>query len=383
MPDKRDYYEVLGLSKGASEDEIRSAYKRLAKEFHPDVSKAPDAEAKFKEIQEAYSVLSDPKKKSAFDQFGHAGVNNAGFSNGGGFGGFSGGAFDFSDLFSQMGFGGGAFDDMFSESFGGSGRRRARHGEHIKIELDLKFNEAVFGVEKEIRLERREACEACHGSGAEKGRSKATCPTCKGSGVVRHSQRTAFGVFSTQTPCPKCDGEGSVNEHPCPRCDGAGVTKAKRSIKVKIPAGIDNGQHLRLRGEGHALAGGEAGDLFVVVFVEPHEVFRRDGADVYCEVPVSFSEAALGAEIDVPTIEGEVKMRVPAGSASGTVFRLKNKGVVDLATGQKGDQFVRIRIEVPKKVSRRQKELLSEFEKEDELAKKRKNFFDRISDALR
>lgn len=231
MPDKRDYYEVLGLSKVASEEEIRQAYKRLAKEFHPDVSKDPLAETKFKEVQEAYSVLSDAQKKSAYDQFGHAGMGGAGFSNAGGFRGFSGGPdFDFSDLFSQMGFGGTHFEDMFSESFGGSNRRRSRQGEHIKVEIDLSFSDAVFGCEKEIRIDRREPCNTCKGTGAEKGKSKSTCSTCKGSGVVRHSQRTAFGIFSTQSPCPACDGEGLVNEHPCPDCRGGGVVKNKRAI---------------------------------------------------------------------------------------------------------------------------------------------------------
>ena len=383
MPEKRDYYEVLGLKKGANADDIKAAYKRLAKEFHPDVSKDPQAEAKFKEIQEAYGVLSDDQKRAQYDQFGHAGQGFSGYKGYSGFGS-TGPEFDFGDLFSQFGFGGGDMDDLFAQAMGGGGgrsRSRPRTGEHLKVELDLKFNEAVFGTKKEIRIERLEECEACDGSGSAKNSEKITCVQCKGSGVVRHSQRTPFGVFTT---CATCGGQGRVIEHPCNACEGAGVLRIKRTIAVTIPAGIDNGQHLRLSGEGNASSsGGSPGDLFVVVFVEPHEIFKRDNADIYCEVPVSFPEAVLGAEVDVPTVEGEVAMQIPPGSASGTVFRLKNKGVADPNSGRRGDEFVKIKVEVPKKPTKRQRELLKEFEAEDELAAKRKGFFDRIMDSFR
>ncbi len=383
MPEKKDYYEVLGLTKGASVDEIKAAYKRLAKEFHPDVSKAPDAEAKFKEVQEAYGVLSNEQKKAQYDQFGHAGTQ--GFS---GYRGYGGGGFssmgpdvDFSEIFSQFGFSGSGMEDLFGDAFArsGGGRRRERRGEHIRAELDLKFNEAIRGAQKDIHVERLEPCATCKGSGAADGASKISCTTCKGSGVLRQSQRTPFGMFTSQSPCPTCGGEGRIVEKPCADCKGHGIARVRRTIKVSVPAGIDNGQHLRLVGQGHAsTTGGPAGDLFVVAFVEPHDVFKRDGSDVYCEVPVSFAEASLGASVDVPTIDGEVKLHVPAGSASGTVFRLKGKGVADPNTKRRGDEFVKIKIEVPKKLSKRQKDLLNEFAEEEELGKKRKGFFDRV-----
>ncbi len=363
MAGKRDYYEVLGLGKGASAEEVKEAYKRMAKKFHPDVSKEPHAEEKFKEVNEAYGVLSDAQKRAQYDRFGFSGPGA-----GGGFGGFQGGQgadFDFDSLFNNAG--GFGFGDLFEGMFGGTGRRRNGpvQGEPIKVELRLSFEEAAFGVEKEIEVERLESCATCKGSGS-RGGGRMACARCRGSGMVRHAQRTAFGVFTTTSSCSACQGTGSVVKDPCAKCRGHGKAQVTRRIQVKVPAGVWTGNHLRLGGEGQAgERGGPPGDLFVVLFVEPHDVFKRDGADVYCKVPVSFAEAALGAEIEVPTLTGNVKLKVPSGTQGGTVFRLKGRGVKDINSSRHGDEFVRVFVQVPEKVSKEERELLEKLAKLD------------------
>ena len=357
MAEKRDYYDVLGVNKNASAAELKEAYKRLAKKFHPDVSKEPHAEEKFKEANEAYSVLSDAEKKANYDRFGFAGPGGAGF-DGAGFGGFQGADFDFDSLFGNLG--GFGFGDLFGEAFGG-GRRRPRgpvQGDPIKVEVSLSFEEAAFGATKEIEVERHEACEACGGSGS-KGGERTACGKCRGSGMVQHVQRTAFGLFSTTSPCHACQGKGSVARDVCLKCRGHGKVNAVRKIQVKVPPGVWTGNHLRLTSEGNAgERGGRPGDLFVVLFVEPHDVFRRDGADVYCKVPLGFAEAALGAEIEVPTLEGRARLKVPPGTQTGTVFRLKGKGVKELDSNRFGDEYVKVFVKVPEKLGKEERELL-------------------------
>ncbi len=362
MAGKRDYYEVLGLAKNASVQDIKEAYKTLAKRFHPDVSKEPHAEEKFKEVNEAYGVLSDGEKRAQYDRFGFSGPGaGGGFGGGAGFGGggFNSQDFDFSSLFGDLG--GFGFGNLFGQAFGGGGTRRRRgpvQGEPIKVEMELTFEEAAFGTTKTIEVERIEHCTACSGLGG-KGGERLTCSKCHGKGAIQHAQRTAFGVFTTATTCHACRGEGSVHKEACAKCRGHGRVQDRRKIEVKVPAGVWTGNHLRLSGEGHAgEKGGEPGDLFVVLFVEPHELFKRDGADVYCKVPISYAEAALGAEVEVPTLTGNVRMKIPAGTQTGTVFRLKGKGVKDLQHPRHGDEFVKVFVQVPEKVSKEERELL-------------------------
>lgn len=361
MPEqKRDYYEVLGVSKGASDDEIKKAYRKLAKKYHPDMNPGDkEAEAKFKEVNEAYSILSDKEKRARYDQFGHAGVdpNYGAGGPGGGFGGFDMGDIDLGDIFGSF-FGGGF------GGFGGSGQRRngPQKGESLRANLTITFEEAAFGCEKEINLNRTEECDACHGSGCEPGTTAETCPDCRGTGVVRVQQRTGGFAFSSTAPCSRCRGTGKIIHSPCKSCGGSGSVKKSKRITVTIPAGIDDGQAISLRGQGNAgKNGGPAGDLIVGVRVKPHPQFRRDGTTVLYEQPVSFFQAAMGAELEIPTIDGKVKYTLPAGTQPGTTFRLRGKGIPELRGRGRGDQYVTVRVQVPTSLNGEQKEALRAF----------------------
>jgi len=368
---KRDYYEVLGVNKGASDDEIKKAYRQLAKKYHPDMNPGnKEAEAKFKEASEAYAILSDPDKKRQYDQFGHAGVA----PNFGAGGGFDGG-FDFGDL-------GDIFGSFFGGGFGGgSARTRSgpQRGESLRMGLTITFEEAAFGCEKEVSLDRVEQCEACGGSGAAPGTSPETCSNCGGSGTVQQRRQTPMGVFATTGPCPKCGGKGKVISTPCKSCGGSGQTRKRKTVKVTIPAGIDDRQIISLRGQGNAgRNGGPAGDLQIVISVQPHQLFRRDGADVYCDAPITFTQAVLGGELEIPTIDGKVSYTLPEGTQTGTTFRLKGKGIPVVNGRGRGDQFVTVHIETPRGLNREQKEALRKFSDtlKEHNYKERKSFFD-------
>ena len=357
MAEKRDYYEVLGLSKGAADDEIKKAYRKLAKENHPDLHPGDKAcEERFKEIGEAYEVLSDPDKKARYDQYGHAAFDpNSGFG-GGGFGGFG----DFGDLGDILGniFGGGF-------GFGGGGtrsRNAPQKGESLRVRLPIAFEEAAFGCSKEITIPRIEDCEKCGGTGCKPGTSTETCPDCGGAGEVRVQQRTPFGVMASTSPCRRCGGTGKLVKDPCPDCSGKGKVRRSRTISVNITAGIDDGQTISLRGQGHAgLNGGPKGDLLITVSVKAHPLFERDGSSILFEMPISFVQAALGAEVEVPTLDGKVKYTIPEGTQTGTTFRLRGKGVPYLNGSSRGDQYVTVNIETPRSLTKEQKDLLRKF----------------------
>ncbi|MEM0360419.1 MAG: molecular chaperone DnaJ [Candidatus Diapherotrites archaeon] len=384
---KRDYYDILGVGRNASEDEIKRAYKELAKKYHPDISSEKDAEEKFKEIQEAYSVLSDKQKRQAYDQFGHgydAFKGFQGFRGTEGFEGFSSFDFDFSDIFNAFSRSG--FGDFFGEEFGTRTTRKQspKKGSDIKFTLSISFEEAAFGTEKEILIERTIACNECNGKGYKSEKDISTCPNCGGAGQVSRSSRTPFGFFQTITTCHKCGGTGKFSKNPCSECKGEGIKKEKKKVKVKVPAGIDSGNYLRLAGQGNAgIKGGPAGDIYVVIFVEPHDIFKRDNFDVYCEIPISFAEAALGAEVEVPTLYGMAKLKIPPGTQSGTIFRLKEKGIQKLNSIGKGDEFVKVILETPKSLSKKERELFEQLLKEEETSKKRKGFFERFQEKIR
>ncbi len=361
MADKRDYYEVLGLKKGASEDEIKKAFRKMALKYHPDKNPGDKtAEEKFKEVNEAYSILSDPEKKKLYDQFGHAGVDpNAGFGGaGGGFGGF-GGSYD--DIFDMFG-------NMFGGGFGGFGGRAQRNGpmkgRDIQKAMTITFEEAAFGVKKDIIVNKHVECASCHGEGTAPGTSKQQCPKCGGSGQIHTTQRTPFGQFSNVQPCDRCGGTGQVIETPCPDCGGTGHIKKNVTISVSIPAGVDNDSIIPLRGQGEpGVNGGPAGDLYIVISVKPHKVFKRKGTDLQLEIPISFDQAALGAEIIVPTLEDKIKYKVPAGTQPGTKFRIKGKGVPNVRNGRKGDLYIKVNLEVPTKLDSEQKKAIEEMSK--------------------
>ena len=357
---KRDYYEALGLKKGASDDEIKKAFRKQAKKYHPDVNPGnKSAEARFKEINEAYEVLSDADKKSRYDQFGHAGVDPnfsaAGGGYGGGFSGFGGGMdFDLGDLFGSI-FGGGGGSRTQS-------RNAPRRGERVRADVTITFEEAAFGCEKEVSIMRVEQCDDCSGSGCMKGTTAEKCSNCGGSGVVASQQRTPFGVMQSTADCPKCSGRGKIIHQPCAKCRGLGLVRRSRNIKVSIPAGIDDGQTISLRGQGGAgQNGGEPGDLYVTVNVLRHAVFEREGNSVLMDMPISFVQATLGAEIEVPTLDGKVKYSIPEGTQTGTVFRLRGKGIPNLRGSGRGDQFVTVNVAVPTGLNNEQKELLRSF----------------------
>lgn len=385
MADKRDYYEVLGVSKTASEDEIKKAYRQLAKKYHPDLNPGnKEAEEKFKEVNEAYEVLSDPDKKSRYDQFGHAGVDPS-YGGGGYGGGFSGG---FSGM-GDMGDIGDIFNNFFGGGFGTSSRANPnapRRGQDIETEVTINFMDACNGRDVELNLNRLETCPDCHGTGAAAGSSSETCPDCHGTGQVKVTQRTPFGMISSQKPCTKCGGKGKIISNPCPKCRGNGRVNVSRKISVNIVAGIDDGQTMQVRGQGNAgVNGGPNGDLHVLVNVRPDPIFERDGYDIHTDVPITYMQAVLGDEIIVPTIDGKVKYTIPEGTQNGATFRFKGKGVKKINRSDRGDQYVHVNIEVPKNLTKKQKDLLKEFESSlsDANYNKRKNFFDRIKEAFK
>ena len=373
MAEKRDYYEVLGIQKGASEDEIKKAYKKLARKYHPDMNPGDkEAEEKFKEVNEANEVLSDPEKKARYDQFGFAGVDpNYGAGAGGG---AYGGGFDFGDL-------GDIFGSFFGGGFGGGQRRNPnapQRGESIRASVSVSFTEAAFGCEKSVTLERSEQCPTCKGNGCAPGTTPEICPDCHGTGTVQTRRQTPMGVFASNGPCRKCGGTGRLIHQPCPDCRGTGAVRKRKTIKVNTPAGIDHGQTISLRGQGNAgRNGGPAGDLLITVMVQPHELFRRDGVDVFCEAPITFAQAVLGAELEIPTIDGKVKYSIPEGTQTGTVFRLKGKGIPVLNGRGRGDQYVTVTIETPRNLNKEQKEALRRFSETlgESNYEKRKSFF--------
>ncbi len=369
MADKRDYYEVLGVDRSASEDQIKKAYRQQAKKYHPDLNPGDKtAEEKFKEVNEAYEVLSDSEKKAKYDQFGHAGVDpNFGA------GGYGGGSYnvDFGDL-----------GDIFSSFFGGGARTRnpnaPRRGEDAGATVVISFEEAAFGCKKNINVTRIEKCDTCGGSGAQAGSQPKTCPSCHGTGQINVSQRTPFGVMQSQRVCDQCRGTGKIIEKPCRSCGGKGKVRRTRSEDIKIPAGIDDGQTFVLRGGGHAGDnGGPAGDLRITVSVRPHPIFERRGFDVWCDFPITFTQAALGDELTVPTLDGNVKYNIPEGTQPGDIFKLRGKGITRINSSVRGDQYVRIVLEVPRNLNSKQKSALKEFGAtlSDENYKKRKSFF--------
>ncbi len=375
---KRDYYEVLGIAKTASEDEIKSAYRKLAKKYHPDLNPGnKEAEEKFKEVGEAYEILSDAQKRARYDQFGHAGVDPNYGAGAGGFGGGFGGV-DLGDLFGDLG-------DIFGM---GGGRRRAnpnapRKGSDIRVSLALSFMEAAHGCTKTVSVNRQDVCTECGGSGAAKGTSPDTCPDCRGTGYVTVQQRTPFGVMQSSQPCTRCGGKGRIIKSPCSKCHGSGKTGSTKRVEVKVPAGIDDDQSLCLQGLGDAgINGGPNGDLYVIVTVRPDAMFERDRFDVHVTVPITYSQAVLGAEVEVPTIDGKVKYDVPEGTQSGTVFRLRGKGIQYIRGRGRGDQYVHVVVEIPKKLTKTQREALKKFEDtlKDDNYEQRKGFFKSLRD---
>lgn len=377
MAEKRDYYEVLGLQKGASDEDIKKAYRKLAKKYHPDLNPGDKtAEQNFKEVNEAYEVLSDKDKKARYDAYGHAGVDpNMGADAGGfGFGGGFGGG-DFGDI-----------GDIFSSFFGGAGTSSARRnaptrGSDVEIRITLTFEEAAFGCKKSISYTRIEACPDCGGSGAEKGTSPETCSTCKGTGQVRVQSRTPFGMMQSSRPCSACGGKGTVIKNPCKTCGGNGLVRKSCSADVNIPAGIGDGQTIKRTGYGNAgRNGGPSGDLFITVTVRKHEIFRREGFDLYCEVPISYAEAALGAKLHVPTLEGDFEYEISAGTQTGTAFTVKNKGIQFLNGKGRGNLIFTVVVEVPKNLSQKQVDLLRAFDDslEGKNSAKKMSFFEKL-----
>ena len=388
MAEKRDYYEVLGIGKNATDAEIKSAYRKLAKKYHPDLNPGnKEAEEKFKEVNEANDVLSDPQKRQRYDQFGFAGVDpNYAAANGGGAGGFGGGfgGVDLGDIFGDI-FGGG-FGGGFSGFGGGSSTRTAnapRKGHDIQASVILTFEEAAHGCSKKITINRQDTCPDCGGTGAAKGTSPETCPDCGGRGDVVTQQRTPFGVMQSQQPCSHCGGRGTIIRNPCKTCRGTGKTAARKSLEINIPAGIDDDQNIALRGQGDAGSnGGPAGDVIVHVTVKADPMFERDGYDVTIHVPITFSQAVLGDDVEVPTVDGRIVQHIPEGTQSGTKFRLRGQGIQYLNGRGRGDQYVIVDVEIPKKVTRAQREALKAFEdsmKEDNY-EKRKGFFKNLRD---
>ncbi len=383
MSEKRDYYEVLGVDKNASEDDIKKAYKKLAKKYHPDLNRddPKTAEEKFKEVNEAYEVLKDPQKKAQYDQFGHDAFSSGGNPRGGGFsGGFSG--FDFGG----GGFGGfgGGFEDILNDFFGGRSTRKSngpKRGADLQYDLRISFEDAAFGKETEVEIPRTETCEVCHGSGAAAGSQPETCPICKGTGQVQHSMKTPFGVIAQSTPCEKCHGTGKIVKNPCKACNGLGKKNVRKKINVSIPRGVDNGARLRIGGAGNAgERGGENGDLFLRINIAPHAIYTRQGTEVIIELPINFVQAALGATVQVPTLDGKVDLKIPAGIQSGQVLRIKGKGIPSLRGNGRGDEHVRVKVITPQNLSNRQKDLLKEFGElsGDKVNPEQTSFFDKV-----
>ena len=361
MAEKRDYYEVLGVDRNADEETIKRAYRKLAKKYHPDVNPGDkDAAEKFAEASEAYSVLSDPDKRRQYDQFGHAAFENGGAGGAGGFGGF-----DFNDIFGSGGFG-----DIFGDIFGGGGRSSAnngpRRGASLRAIVHISFEEAVFGCKKEIELTLKDTCKTCGGSGARPGTSPETCPHCHGTGQIRQTQQSMFGMIQNIQTCPHCGGTGKIIRDKCPDCHGSGFTSSRKKIQVDIPAGIDDGQSIRIRDKGEpGVNGGPRGDLLVQVAVAPHPIFQRDGVDIYSSAPVSFAQAALGGDIRLNTVDGDVVYTVKPGTQTGTRIRLRGKGVPSIHNKNvRGDQYVTLIVQTPTNLSKEAKELLREFDAE-------------------
>ncbi|WP_168119317.1 molecular chaperone DnaJ [Paenibacillus sp. HB172176] len=373
MANKRDYYEVLGVGKDASTEDIKKSYRKLARQYHPDVNKAADAESKFKEVKEAYDVLSDDGKRSTYDRYGHVDPNQ-------GMGGAGGADF-------------GGFGDIFDMFFGGGGGRRdpnaPQRGNDLQYTMTVEFKEAVFGKETEITIPRTESCDTCHGSGAKPGTRPETCSVCKGSGQQEIVQNTPFGRMVNRRACTNCSGTGQVIKEKCSTCHGAGKVKKQRKIKINIPAGVDEGAQIRMSGEGEGgTRGGPSGDLYIVIRVKSHEFFEREGDDIYCEVPLTFVQATLGDEVEIPTLTEKVKLKIPAGTQTGTYFRLKGKGVPKLRGYGTGDQHVKVTIVTPTKLSEEQKELLRQFggltgEVSSVQGEHHESIFDRMKKAFR
>lgn len=370
-----EYYDRLGVSKDASQDEIKRAYRKMSKKYHPDINKEPGAEGKYKEVQEAYETLSDDQKRAAYDQYGPDGAN--GFGGQGGFGGFDGGA----------GFGG--FEDIFSSFFGGGATRNPnapRQGDDLQYRVNLSFEEAIFGAEKEVHYNREATCKTCSGSGAKPGTSPVTCGRCHGQGVINVDTQTPLGMMRRQVTCDVCHGTGQEIKEPCQTCHGTGHEKQSHKVSVKIPAGVETGQQIRLAGQGEAgFNGGPYGDLFVIINVNPSDKFTRDGSTIYYTLNISFVQAALGDTVEVPTVHGNVEMTIPAGTQTGKTFRLKGKGAPRLRGGSQGDQHVTVKIVTPTKLNDAQKEALLAFAKasgDEKIAPQKKGFFNKVKDAL-
>jgi len=363
---KRDYYEVLGISRNASEQEIKSTYRKLAVQFHPDKNPGDKrAEERFKEAAEAYSVLSDADKRSRYDRFGHSGLQ-------GGFSGFDPTTFaDFGDILGDF-FG-------FGDIFGTRRRGGPERGADLRYDLKISFREAAFGLKTKIKIPRQDTCDECGGKGAARGTSPVTCPTCQGAGQVRYQQ----GFFSISRTCSQCSGAGRIIRDPCRVCQGRGTVRKEKVLEIKIPAGVDNGARLRIQGEGEAGgSGGPAGDLYAVIYVEEHPFFQRQDSGIYCQIPISIAQAVLGGEVSIPTLEGEDRVRIPSGTQTGTVFRLRNKGVVSLGGRGRGDQFVTVNVVIPRKLSHEQRQLfeqLSKLNKDEDLTQER-NIFEKVKD---
>ncbi len=377
MAAKEDYYELLGISRGAGQDEIKKAFRKLARQYHPDVNKEPAAEAKFKEINEAYEVLSDEQKRAAYDRYGHAA-----FRNGSGFGGGQGDFGNFTDI-----------NDIFSEFFGGfthtgtaQQRRSPRRGADLRYDLKLEFLEAVFGVEKEIEIVRNETCPRCTGNGAEPGTTPSRCRTCNGTGEVRRMQQSILGSFVSVTTCPTCGGSGEVIAVPCKQCGGKKQIRSTRALSVNIPPGVDNGTQMRLNNEGEpGVNGGPPGNLYVVINVTPHAYFRRKDQDIIVEVSINIAQAALGDEVEIPTVDGKEKLVIPPGTQSGGVFRIKGKGVPHLRRSARGDQIVVVDVGIPQSLTPEQRRLFLELAKtlgKDVVPQQAKGFFDKLRDAF-
>lgn len=379
MSTKRDYYEILGVDRGASDADIKKAYRKLAKQYHPDVNPGDKvAETKFKEANEAYEILSDSQKRAQYDKFGHAGTDPNGF------GGFGGG---YSDIdFGNIG-------DIFESFFGGGSgfgrsskaKKGPQKGNDLKYSMDISFEEAAFGVEKEISINRTENCATCSGTGSKPGTEPATCKHCNGTGQTQYKQSTPFGQFVNIKTCDVCGGEGKIITDPCHTCSGKGRIRKNVKLKINIPAGIDDGQAISLRGEGDpGMRGGPSGDLYISIRVRPHSLFQRQGTDVICEIPITFVQAALGSELDIPTLDGKVKYTIPEGTQTGTVFKIKGKGIPFIRGNGRGDQYLKVNVEVPQRLNERQKEILREFAEQsgDDVHQQRKGFFEKMKDAL-
>jgi molecular chaperone DnaJ len=378
LADKRDYYEVLGVEKSAPVEDIKKSYRKLAMKYHPDQNKEPGAEEKFKELSEAYAVLSDEQKRSKYDQFGHAGMSgysDADFYN----------SANFNDIFRDMGFNN--YDNLFDMFFGGrGGQRGSSRGQDLRYDMEVDFKEAAFGVEKEIVFPRMDTCETCRGSGAKPGTKVTNCNVCGGSGQVRQVTQSLFGQMMRVGPCGKCQGRGKMFETPCPECRGGGKSRHVRKINVKIPAGVEEGMQLRVSGEGESGMGGTApGDLYVIVHVKTHPYFQRYGDDILCVMPVTVAQAVLGDEIEVETLGGKAKLKLPAGTQTDTTFRLRGEGIQSLRHKGRGDMHVKVLVKVPTRLSDHQRKLYQELaaDEKENTKNKNKNIFERIGDAFK